>query len=107
MVDKLYQEELTDLRIVSCGGVQFSVGYYNISKVIAGLGAVFKHFNVNEKDTIVFTMVKVGEACIRIFREEGMELDYEFKCLNTINFFDHWYLHEVWKEESLLGKTFI
>lgn len=71
-----YGDKLKRLNKIQVVGKDWFVFYNASSGYISNLGGMLQCFNIVEKETIVFTMDATNYILVRIYQEDGREIEY-------------------------------
>lgn len=63
------------------------------------MGEIFKHYKLQRRDTFFIRITENRVADLRIFKRNGMEVEYDCQSLEPKLVPGFWFMKELWKEE--------
>ncbi|KAK1396427.1 hypothetical protein POM88_006290 [Heracleum sosnowskyi] len=99
IVRKFYDRLLSSVNTLSCGDLIFPVSYKSDIQSLGNIKKVFEQYDLWRNDTFFFTITEHHQARMRIYRRDGMEVDYRSQSPRPEIIRGHWFMKEIWKEE--------
>ncbi|KAK1360557.1 hypothetical protein POM88_045031 [Heracleum sosnowskyi] len=104
LVRKFYHDNLSKVDTIRCGESTFLVSYNANSRTMKNIQMILDKYDIQRNDTIFITTTENHDANMRIFRRDGIEVEYQSEyATHTINP-NHWFVHDKWHKSYSVRK---
>ena len=103
LVHRFYSRVLQKTGLVSCGEIKLPLSYDAQSGVLTNFKDIFSKFKVDRGDTLFLTMSNESTAIMRIYRMNGMEINYSNDGLDRNSLEDSWFYDDMMDISPFIG----